>query len=105
MRSVAPPPASDIAVSPGPEQIASSREHFEVGPRLLKHAREGWPLLQAREVACRVSMRIAERHHLVGVEKRRGRRAIGHGELFAGSPGSLRHLALDHSIRQSEAAP
>src|SRR5258707_14433182 len=43
-------------------------------------------------------MAFAKRHHLVGIEQRRRRGAIGETEDFPDRPGPHRHLLIDHLI-------
>ena len=76
----------------------SRREHLEIGLGLFDHTREARPCLQAIEIGREIAVGVAERHHLVGVEQRRTRRAIGKAEGFSHRPGLRRDLLVDDAV-------
>ena len=63
-------------------------EELEIGLRFLERAGKGRALHQAVEICRDVLVRLAERHHLVRVEQRRRRGAVGHAEGVAHGPGA-----------------
>src|ERR1700761_9279353 len=80
-------------------------EHGKIGFSFPDDARKGWPRRQAVEISRKVSVAVAEWHHLVGIEQRRRRRAISDAERLAHRPGLAGDVLVDHAVAGLQPRP
>jgi hypothetical protein len=82
----------------GPPRSVPAREHREIRLGFLQHPRERRAGQQAVEIGRDVGMVLAQRRHLVGIEQRRGGRAVGQAERLARRPGPAGQLSLQQVV-------